>query len=83
MDNKKIPMEEYTRFERARLVGSRALQISMGAPFKVKLNEKDLKRIKYNPVEIAKMELEKGVIPIDIRRPVVKSGSEEEVVKTE
>jgi hypothetical protein len=29
------------------------------------------------------MELEKGVIPIDIRRPITKSGSEEEVVKTE
>tara|TARA_Y100000310_G_scaffold267709_1_gene279841 strand:- start:11210 stop:11461 length:252 start_codon:yes stop_codon:yes gene_type:complete len=83
MDNKKTSGEQYTRFEKARLVGSRALQISMGAPFKVKLSQKDLKRIKYNPVEIAKMELEKNVIPIDIRRPITKSGSKEEVVKAE
>ncbi len=69
--------KDYTRFEKARLVGSRALQISMGAPFMVKLSEKDLKRIKYNPVEIAKMEFEKGVIPIDVKRPFPKPGSKE------
>ncbi len=71
--------KQYTRFEKARLVGSRALQISMGAPFMIKLNEKDLKSIKYNPVEIAKIELEKGVIPIDVKRPFPKSNSKETV----
>ena len=45
---------------RARLIGARALQISMGAPLLVKLTEEDLDRINYNPVDIAKMELEKG-----------------------
>jgi DNA-directed RNA polymerase subunit K len=62
---------EYTKYEKARLIGSRALQIAMGAPFMVKLSEDDLKKLKYNPVEIAKLEYEKGVIPIDVKRPSV------------
>ena len=59
-----------TKYERARLVGARALQIAMGAPFLVDLKEEDLERINYNPIEIAKLELEKGVIPITIKRPM-------------
>jgi len=61
--------EKYTKFERARILGARALQISMGAPFLVKLSNDDLKRIGFNPIEIAKLELEKDLIPIAIRRP--------------
>ena len=58
-----------TKYEIARMLGSRALQISMGAPFLVKLSEDDLKKINYNPVEIAKLELENDIIPMTIRRP--------------
>ncbi|MBS3135889.1 DNA-directed RNA polymerase subunit K [Candidatus Woesearchaeota archaeon] len=58
-----------TKYEQARIIGSRALQISMGAPFLIKLDEQDLERIKYNPVEIAKMEYKEGVIPIAIKIP--------------
>jgi len=60
----------YTKYEIARLIGSRALQISMGAPFLVKIDQKELERIKYNPLEIAKKELEAGVLPITVRRPM-------------
>ena len=59
----------HTKFEKARMIGSRALQISMGAPCLVKLTKKQLEAIKYNPIEIAKIEFEKGVLPIAIRRP--------------
>jgi len=61
---------EFTKYERARMLGSRALQIAMGAPFLVKLEEKDLKKIKFNPIEIAKLEFEKGIIPITVKRPL-------------
>ena len=61
---------EYTKYERARMIGSRALQLSMGAPFLVKLSDDELKTIKYNPIEIAMKELDEGVIPITVRRPV-------------
>lgn len=60
---------KYTKYEIARMIGARALQISMGAPFLVKMEVEDLKRLRYNPVEIAKLEYEKGVLPITVRRP--------------
>lgn len=63
-------MEKYTKYEIARLIGSRALQISMGAPFLVKLDDKDLAKIGYNPIEIAKIELKEGLLPITVRRGV-------------
>lgn len=66
-------MEEYTKYEKARIIGARALQISMGAPFLVKLSKEDLERLKYNTLEIAKLEFEKDVLPITIRRPKVKA----------
>ncbi len=52
-----------TRFEKARIVGARALQISMGAPMLVKPSENV-----SNPIDIALQELESGILPITIRR---------------
>lgn len=63
---------EYTKYERARMLGARALQISMGAPFLVKMEEGDLERVKFNPIEIAKLEFEAGVVPITVKRPLPK-----------
>lgn len=59
---------EYSKYEKARMLGARALQISMGAPFMIKLSEKDLEGINYNPIEIAKLELAKGVLPLEVKR---------------
>ena len=59
-----------TKYEKARLIGARALQIAMGAPLLLNLSEADFERINYNPIEIAKMELEKGILPITIKRPM-------------
>ncbi len=61
-------MEKYTKYEKARMIGARALQIAMGAPFLIKLDEKDLEKLKYDPLKIAMLEFEKGLIPIAIRR---------------
>lgn len=52
-----------TRFEKARIVGARALQISMGAPILVKPSENV-----SNPIDIALQELESRILPITIRR---------------
>ena len=54
-------LEGYTRFERARIIGARALQIARGAPVMLKT---DLK----SPIKIAELEFEKGVIPLDVKR---------------
>ena len=53
--------EEYTRFERARIIGARALQIARGAPLFIDADVKD-------PLEIAKVEFEKGLIPLCVRK---------------
>ncbi|MBI2541689.1 DNA-directed RNA polymerase subunit K [Candidatus Woesearchaeota archaeon] len=62
-------MEEFTKYEHARIVGARALQISMGAPMLIKISDDDLKKMGYNPVEIAKLEFKQGLIPISVKRP--------------
>lgn len=66
---------EYTKYEKARILGARALQLSMGAPFLIKLSKEDLEKLKFNTLEIAKLEFEKGVLPITIRRPAAKASA--------
>jgi DNA-directed RNA polymerase subunit K len=53
----------YNRFERARIIGARALQISLGAPILVKVPKEMI-----DPITIAMLEFEKGTIPITVRR---------------
>ena len=60
---------EYTKYERARMIGSRALQLSMGAPFLVTLSEAELAKIGFDPIEIAMVEFHEGVLPITVKRP--------------
>ena len=55
---------QYTKYEKARMIGSRALQIAMGAPVLVKLDKKFLEGINFNPIEIAKKEFSKELLPI-------------------
>jgi len=52
------------------MIGGRALQIAMGAPFLIKLSKEDLENIHFNPIEIAKLEFEKGILPITVKRPL-------------
>ena len=63
-------MGEYTKYEQARILGARALQISMGSPFLIKLSDEELKKLGYNTVEIAKLEFKQGLIPIVVKRPL-------------
>lgn len=53
---------ELTRFEKARLIGARALQLASGAPPLIEVEEK------MNPIKIAYAEFEKGVIPLVVVR---------------
>ena len=74
-------MEEFTKYEHARIIGARALQISMGAPFMIKLTDEDLKKIGYNTIEIAKLEFKQGLIPITVKRPLPFTSKKETTVK--
>ncbi|MDG7007088.1 MAG: DNA-directed RNA polymerase subunit K [Nitrososphaerota archaeon] len=59
----KIGPPKLTRFERARIVGARSLQIAMGAPAFVPMEGPY-----RGPIEVAMMELEADALPISIRR---------------
>ncbi len=58
-----IGPRKLTRFERARVVGARALQIALGAPVLIDVNPGSM-----SPIDIATQELEAGALPISIRR---------------
>ena len=76
------PARLLTRFEKARIIGARALQISMGAPLYVtedELREKfsdeliqlygvdeAKERVVLDPMKIATLEYEEDKIPIDV-----------------
>jgi len=54
---------ELTRFEKARIIGARALQLASGAPPLIELPENLI-----NPLKIAYSEFDKGVIPLVVMR---------------
>ncbi len=53
----------YTRYEKTRIISARALQISQGSPILV-----DVPKGVTKPLEVAKLEWEAGLIPIDVKR---------------
>lgn len=65
----KQAQEQLTHFEKARVIGSRALQLSMGAPPLVKVPQGLV-----SPMKLALLEFEKNVIPLS----VVHSSSEKQ-----
>jgi DNA-directed RNA polymerase subunit K len=54
---------KYTRFEKARIIGARALQVSLGAPVLL-----DIPEGMIDPIDIALLEFDRGVIPITVKR---------------
>jgi DNA-directed RNA polymerase subunit K len=54
---------EYTRFEKARIIGARALQLTMGAPILI-----DVPKNMIDPIKMATQEYEEGIVPITVRR---------------
>jgi DNA-directed RNA polymerase subunit K len=71
MAKAKLDLEtgEYSKYEIARILGARALQIAMNAPLLIKISKEDLERIKYDALKIAEVEFESGVLPISVRKP--------------
>jgi DNA-directed RNA polymerases I, II, and III subunit RPABC2 len=62
-DTNLIGPPKLTRFERARIIGARALQISLGAPILAPLPENVA-----DSIDIAVIELREKVLPMTIRR---------------
>ena len=55
---------KHTRFEKARIIGARALQISMGAPSTLIKIPKEV----VDPVAISMLEFKEGAIPLTVKR---------------
>ena len=64
-----MTQENFTKYERARILGARALQIAMNAPLLIKISEEDLEKIKFDALKIAEVELDSGILPISIKKP--------------
>jgi DNA-directed RNA polymerase subunit K len=69
--------EEFSKYERARILGARAFQIAMNSPLLIKIEKDDLEKVRYDPLKIAEIELESGVLPISIKKPFPKKKEEE------
>ena len=67
---------EFSKYERARILGARALQISMDAPLLMKMDEKLLDNLNYDPLKLAETELDSGVLPITINTPMPEKKAE-------
>ncbi len=72
-----IGPKKLTRFERARVVGARSLQIALGAPVLIDVDPGSL-----SPIDIATQELEAGALPISIRRTLPDGTSQNIALRT-
>ena len=68
--------EQFTKYEIARIIGARALQIAMDAPLLLKIPEEKLKEIRYDALRIAEIEFNENVLPITIHRPTPRKGKD-------
>jgi len=62
--------QEFSKYERARIIGARGLQISMDAPLLTDMKEEELEGVNYDPLRIAEKELDDGVLPISVNKPM-------------
>ncbi|MEA3414072.1 MAG: DNA-directed RNA polymerase subunit K [Nanoarchaeota archaeon] len=63
-------IQQFTKYERARILGARALQIAMNAPLLIKISDEDLEKINFDALKIAEIEFNSEVLPISIKQPM-------------
>ena len=79
-----VEKQEFTKYERARVIGARGLQISMDAPLLKDIKKVELEGINYDPLKIAEAELDSGVLPISVNKPMPEKKEEDlEKIKVE
>ncbi|MBS3073800.1 DNA-directed RNA polymerase subunit K [Candidatus Pacearchaeota archaeon] len=88
MSLNKFDIKDYSKYEIARIVGARALQISYNAPILIKISKDDLLSLNFDPIKIAELEFNEGVLPITVKRPIPKRiehklKKEREIIKEE
>jgi DNA-directed RNA polymerase subunit K/omega len=68
---------EFTKYERARIIGARGLQVSMDAPLLLKISDEELNGVNFDPLKIAEKELDGGVLPITVNQPMPEKKEED------
>ena len=63
-------MSKFTKYETARIIGARALQLAMDAPLLIKIDKNKLKEINFDSLKIAEIEFNANVLPITVNRPL-------------
>ena len=61
--------KDFSKYEKARILGARALQIAKNAPLLIKISQEDLEKINFDALKIAEVELNSNILPISIKRP--------------
>lgn len=64
-----MAQEQFTKYERARILGARALQIAMNAPLLVKMSNENLEKVNFDALTIAEIEFNSNALPIAIKKP--------------
>jgi len=64
--------DKFTKYEIARILGARSLQLAMDAPVLLKISKEEEEELNYDTLKIAERELTEGVLPITVRRPLPK-----------
>lgn len=67
-----VDAKDFTKYETARILGARALQIAMNAPLLIKITKDDLEKIKYDALKIAEIEFNSNILPISVKKPFPK-----------
>ncbi len=62
--------QKFSKYERARIIGARGLQISMDAPLLIDIQKDELNSMNFDPLKIAEKELDSGVLPISVSKPM-------------
>ena len=77
---------KFTRYEIARILGARSLQLAMDAPVLLKLSDEEKEDLNFDTLKTAEKELIAEVLPITVKRPLpersektIKKLSEEEI----
>ena len=77
-----VERQKFSKYERARVIGARGLQISMDAPLLRDIKSVELESINYDPLRIAEAELDSGVLPISVNKPMPEK-KEEDLVEND
>lgn len=62
--------KDFSKYEIARILGARALQIAMNAPLLIKIKQEDLEEIKFDALKIAEIEFNSNILPISVKKPL-------------